>query len=370
MAVLFSTPWHFVHPRSRGVFVCDTKRAELAVGEKRKQHVVGTAHIAATWYVRVTRNTLLEKRMLLSAADAMMMMMLVVVVAMISVFLLQLLRLAALQVALLKPPYFVFGESRGRFVSHRSLLGQTYSSVSILGMQRPELVDLESWSAQTALTHLRQHNLSQTAKRSVLAFARSALWQAERFFFKQFLLLAFSMLSYSFRISNAVYASLGLSFSCLGTFSPSWSGMLWPPRQIENGKKGQIWCVISAILCVVQLASSSNEHGALFEELTFWGRKCCTKPSAPPFRHYTLTGSHRSHGRREVARGEGWGRGPHPIATCLAQTFSGVFSQVLFQLFQSIFSIHQFLKGFGSVRQQTWLCFWNVFEFILGSWFL
>jgi len=86
--------------------------------------------------------------MLLSAADAMMMMMmmmmLVVVVAMISVFLLQLLRLAALQVALLKPPYFVFGESRGRFVSHRSLLGQTYSSVSILGMQRPELVDLES----------------------------------------------------------------------------------------------------------------------------------------------------------------------------------------------------------------------------------
>ena len=46
MAVLFSTPWHFVHPRSRGVFVCDTKRAELAVGEKRTQHVVGTAHVA------------------------------------------------------------------------------------------------------------------------------------------------------------------------------------------------------------------------------------------------------------------------------------------------------------------------------------
>lgn len=40
------------------------------------------------------------------------------------------------------------------------------------------------------------------------------------------------------------------------------------------------------------------------------------------------------------------------------------FSQVLFQLFQSIISIHPFLKGFRSVRQQAWLCFWNVSDFI------
>lgn len=33
-------------------------------------------------------------------------------------------------------------------------------------------------------------------------------------------------------------------------------------------------------------------------------------------------------------------------------------------------SIHPFLKGFGSVRQQGWLCFWNVSDFIVDSWFL